>query len=154
DMPTLDGSASSDPDGDRITYKWRLKSQPSGSQAALSDVTMAKPQFTVDVEGDYVAELVVNDGALDSDPDTVTVSTANLPPVASIELATDPVQVDEAVPPDGSGSSDPNGDPLTYHWSLSSKPARSTAKITNADKAKAKLVPDRRGDYVVQLIVN
>ncbi|HTQ03576.1 MAG TPA: PKD domain-containing protein, partial [Polyangiaceae bacterium] len=154
DEVTLDGSHSMDPDGDRITYTWSFKSTPDGSTAALSDPSAVAPSFTVDVDGDYVVELVVNDGALDSDPSDVTVSTGNLPPVAAVAVTTAHILVGESVGLDGTGSHDANGDALTYAWSLTSKPKHSKAAIKNGNRSKATLVPDLRGDYVVQLIVN
>jgi len=55
---------------------------------------------------------------------------------------------------DGTNSSDPDDFPLTYSWSIVSKPAGSTATIKDADKAQAKFVPDKPGTYVVKLVVN
>ncbi|WP_405228154.1 DUF4382 domain-containing protein [Lentisalinibacter sediminis] len=69
----LDGTGSSDPDGDMLTYSWSLQ-VPEGSAASLDDATLADPSFTPDVAGDYIAELVVNDGTEDSAPDSVTIT--------------------------------------------------------------------------------
>ena len=57
--------------------------RPPGSAAALSDPTALMPTFDIDVSGDYVAELVVNDGFDDSLPDAVMITTDNTPPVAN-----------------------------------------------------------------------
>jgi RHS repeat-associated protein len=154
DEVKLDGSESSDPDGDKITYAWRFKSRPKGSKAELSDDSMLAPQFKLDVSGDYVLELVVNDGALDSDPAEVIVSTGNLAPRAVIAVKTDPVLVAGDVSLDGTGSHDANGDKLSYSWSVTSQPEGSTPALKSADEPKATFAPDVRGDYVVQLIVN
>ncbi|MDP2166861.1 MAG: PKD domain-containing protein, partial [Thermodesulfovibrionales bacterium] len=51
---TLDGSGSSDANGDTLTYKWTITSKPSGSAAVLSSSTVAKPTFTADKDGSYV----------------------------------------------------------------------------------------------------
>lgn len=53
-----------------------------------------------------------------------------------------------------SGSSDPNGDPLTYSWALSSVPTGSAATLTGLTSASPSFVPDRVGTYVATLIVN
>ncbi|MEO1036766.1 MAG: PKD domain-containing protein [Pseudomonadota bacterium] len=69
----LDGSASTDPDGDPISYQWSLVESPDGSTAALIGAGNAMPVITPDVTGEYVIELVVNDGQVDSAPDRVSV---------------------------------------------------------------------------------
>jgi len=74
DPVVLDGSASSDADQDALTYAWTLAARPDGSVAVLAGPNTAQPGFTADLEGDYVAQLIVNDGELDSAPDTVTVT--------------------------------------------------------------------------------
>lgn len=75
----LDGSGSTDADGDLLTYSWSFSSTPGGSSATLSDPSIANPSFTTDVDGTYVISLVVNDGTVDSAADTVTI-TATLAP--------------------------------------------------------------------------
>jgi len=70
----FDGSGSSDADGDDLSYEWTITSKPAGSTATLSDPGTFDPTPTADVAGDYVLELVVNDGTDDSDPDQVTLT--------------------------------------------------------------------------------
>ena len=68
---TLDGSASYDLDEeDILSYSW---SQISGPSVELLDPNTQSPRFTPNLIGEYVFELVVNDGADTSLPDTVTV---------------------------------------------------------------------------------
>jgi hypothetical protein len=76
---TLDGSASSDANGDTLTFKWTLLKQPTGSISTLASATSAKSTFTTDVAGVYVFSLIVNDGKVDSSV-VNTVVTANLSP--------------------------------------------------------------------------
>jgi len=70
----LDGSASTDADGDAITYAWSIATAPTGSAASLVDPTTATPSFTPDVAGDYIVQLVVSDATEASSPDQVTVT--------------------------------------------------------------------------------
>ena len=71
----LDGSGSSDGDsGDVLTFAWSLTSVPTGSSATLSDSTAEKLTFVLDKFGTYVAQLIVNDGSVNSTADTVTIT--------------------------------------------------------------------------------
>lgn len=76
-LVTLDGSGSSDAEGDTLSFAWTLTT-PAGSAAALSGASSNAPSFTPDVGGAYVASLIVNDGNSNSAPDTVTI-TATVP---------------------------------------------------------------------------
>ena len=49
---------------------------PAGSAATLSGPTAVNPTFIADLDGSYVLELVVNDGQMDSVPDTVVIRAA------------------------------------------------------------------------------
>lgn len=149
----LDGSASSDPDGDVLQYAWSLTTRPEGSSASLSNANIANPVFVADQTGDYVATLTVSDGVLDSEPDTVRVSTANSAPVADAGRDMTAYEGD-SVQLDGSGSTDADGDALTYLWSLLSRPAGSSAELVGETLVDPTLQVDVAGLYVVQLIVS
>ncbi len=73
---SLDGSASSDSDGDSINYNWSFSSVPSGSNAAIENATTQTPAFTADIDGAYVIELTVDDGQLTSNTDSVMVNSS------------------------------------------------------------------------------
>ena len=112
---TLDGSASSDPDGNALTYKWTA---PAG--ITLSSATSAKPTFIapeVTANTNYTFALVVNDGTIDSPIDQVviTVKNVNKAPIANGGIDKS-VNEGAIVTLDGSASSDPDGNPLTYKW--------------------------------------
>jgi hypothetical protein len=55
---------------------------------------------------------------------------------------------------DGNGSSDADGDPLTFSWSLTTVPAGSAATLSDPVAAAPTFVADTAGTYVAQLIVN
>jgi len=74
---TLDGKDSHDPDDRQIVeYSWTLTSKPSGSTATLIKEDEVAPSVWVDVAGDYVFTLTVQNelGMWDSTPDDVTIS--------------------------------------------------------------------------------
>jgi hypothetical protein len=73
---TLDGSGSSDADGDDLSYSWQFVSVPETSMAELATPDMSMASFTADQPGEYVIQLIVNDGLEDSAPDTVTITAA------------------------------------------------------------------------------
>ena len=151
----LDGSNSSDIDGDTLTFAWTLLASPPGSAAVLADPGLVAPTFFADLPGQYVVQLIVNDGTVDSQADTVMTVTppTNTPPVASAgpDLAD---IVASTVLLDGSASSDADNDVLTFDWSLVALPAASTAALSNPTAAIASFVPDVEGQYVAQLVVN
>jgi hypothetical protein len=153
---TLDGTASADPDGDALAYLWTVTSRPAGSLAEPGDPTAAAPSFTPDLPGAYVLSLVVSDGTLDSAPDTAVVTApapANAPPVADAGPDT-AVTVGIAVALDGTGSSDPDGDPITYLWAIDAAPAGSAVALSSATIARPVLTPDVAGDYALSLTVD
>ena len=134
-LVTLNGTGSSDPNGDPLTFSW---SQTPGLSVSLSNGTAPSPTFTapaVTEQTDLVFELTVSDGT-DSDSDTVTVTVSNSvnePPVA--EAGPDQTVNENAeVTLDGSDSSDPNDDPLTYEWTHDSALA---ITITGSDSLSA-----------------
>lgn len=151
----LDGSASSDPDGDALTYRWGLDSKPANSTATLSGSATAQPSFTPDAPGQYVAKLIVGDGKLSSLASfvTITVTRPNTAPTART-AGTLSATVGTSVTLDGTRSSDPDGDSLTYRWSLTSQPAGSAVVISGAEQAVASFVPTTGGDYVISLVVS
>ncbi len=150
---TLDGSESTDLDGDPLTYHWRFIERPERSLATLSDATAVRPVFVTDLPGNYTVELIVNDGSIESVPDFATISTTNSPPVADAGLD-QTVPVGQTATLDASRSTDPDHDLLTFAWTLVGQPDDSQAAISNATSKEATFVVDRKGTYVAQLLVH
>ena len=147
---SLDGSRSFHLDG-TLAFGWSLIAAPAGSTAALDDPSDPQPGFVADLAGTYVAQLVVFDGTRLSDPETVTIRTVgNLPP--RVDLGGDRQVTLATVVTLDANASDPNGDGLTYAWSLLSRPAGSSASLSAPSGTPVQIAPDVAGDYVVQLI--
>lgn len=79
---TLDGSASTDQDGDALTYRWTLTSKPTGSTAALSNATSVNPTFIADIAGTYTISLIVSDGQLSSRSVATSINASEGAPLA------------------------------------------------------------------------
>ena len=112
----FDGSKSSDPDGDTLTYSWDF----DRSNGIQKDATGANVSHAYSTPGVYRVTLTVNDGtAVDNDECNITVRAAgNNQPTAviseprngAIKMVGSPVQFD------GANSSDPDKDPLVFTW--------------------------------------
>jgi len=143
---TLNGTLSSDPDGDTPTFSW---TQIGGLTVTLSGANTAKPTFTPAASGAYTFNLTVNDGFGGSAWDTVVVTVANRDPTANAGID-QTVAVNSVVTLDGSASSDPDGDPRTFAWIQMAGPV---VALAGADTPNPTFTPTVTGVYVFQLRV-
>jgi PKD domain/FG-GAP-like repeat/Bacterial Ig domain/FG-GAP repeat len=74
----FDGTASHDPDGEPLTYRWTFD---DGRTA-----TGPTPTMTFYAHGTFTATLVVSDGLTSSEPATATIALPNLPPVVALTV--------------------------------------------------------------------
>ena len=154
----LNGSATDPDTDDTITYLW---SQTQGPTVTLSSSTSVSPTFDAPLINSDQAiltfSLTVNDGAADSTPDTVdiTVSNVNTPPTANagadqtVDEGTADIQLN------GSGSTDPDGDTITYLWSQTQGPTVTLSSSTSVSPTfDAPLINSDQAILTFSLTVN
>ncbi len=111
---TFDASGSSDADGDTLSYNWNFGDGSSGA-----GVTVAHSYTTA---GNYNAVLTISDGnggqATDNRNITITSPVSNTVPVAMLGVSATTGVVPFSITFDASGSSDADGDTLSYNWNF------------------------------------
>lgn len=137
----FDGSGSSDPENDPLDYAWEFGDGETGTGVA--------PTYVYPVAGSYTVTLVVSDATSSSDPASAVVEISE--PVVNLQPVADPGgpytgEPGVAVAFDGSGSSDPNGDALTYSWEFGDGAMDSGVSPSHTY--------DGAGEYTVSLTVN
>lgn len=119
DFVMLDGSGSSDPDGDLLTFEWM---QVAGIAVSLDLTDPEYPTFTAPTVprggATLTFQLTVSDGEFTSEPAyvNITVKNVNNPPVASVSNDSLAVAEEAVVTLDGSPSYDPDAEPITFAW--------------------------------------
>lgn len=152
---SLDGSQSNDKDKDSLKYSWIITKKPTDSISEISNSTSSNPTFTPDLPGEYVIQLIVNDGKEDSEPTTVTITAQikNIAPVAS-PGSNQTVGINNLVLLNGKSSSDENRDAITYKWIIKTAPSNSKSSLSDATIANPTFTPEIAGDYIIELVVN
>ena len=128
ELVRLYGTASKGDYNGAFRYSWNWVQLPEDSQldaAALKLPNTRNPHFTPDVEGNYELLFTVQVGeskeATASSRVLIQVTDKNLPPVVQADdNAT--VAIGKTTALRGMDSFDPNGDELTYEWSVVSAP--------------------------------
>ncbi len=122
-LVTLDGSASSDPDGQALTYTWtQISGTPTVTLTNASGNGSIKTFIAPNVPTTRTLgfRLTVSDGTLSGIADrTVNIVWTNDPPLAALVCPAGGVRVvneGQSVTFDASGSSDPDGAIASYAW--------------------------------------
>jgi len=137
---TLDGIGSTDPDGTIDNYAWEVD--------ALEVYSGPNATYNLDLSGyslgDHPVTLTVTDNDSGTDTDTTTLTVNNVPPVAD---ANGPYSGDvgEIITFDGSGSYDPDGTIVSWHWDFGDTNTGSGETTTHAYSSA--------GNYTVTLTV-
>lgn len=149
----LDGSASSDKDGDTLTYKWEQANvKPTTPVVAITNATSASASFKAPAIAKtnkptlprvLSFKLSVSDGSKTTKKTVaVTVKPINQNPVANAgaNKTVTWTAANAGIALDGSKSSD-DGQLIKYQWKLLTKlPAKTKFKLTNATKAGASFI--------------
>jgi subtilisin family serine protease/PKD repeat protein len=139
---TFNGSGSSDPDGDALTYRWDFGDGATG--------TGASPVHTYQAKGTYTVSLVVNDGYQDSAATGTTVAVPNQPPVAVLQGDTIGRR-DFVANFNASASFDPDGEVVEwYRWDFGD----GSPPVTLRRFPTVQYLYPRLGTFTVTLVVN
>jgi hypothetical protein len=126
---TLNGTASSDPDGNIASYSW---TQTSGPVVTLQNANTATPSFTTPHQAGtlkFALTVTDNEGATASSTTQVTV--VNQAPVANAG-PDQSVKYNAIVNLDGRASHDADGSIVSYRWLQTGGPAVTLAGATTA----------------------
>ena len=115
---TLDGSGSSDPDGDTLTHRWRHTGGTYDGSGSFTIGNGETPTFALPSDATLgetlIITLTVSDGKGGSDTDTVTITANNAP---TVNASTDAnVKRNRTIALNGSNASDTDGTIAGYLW--------------------------------------
>ncbi len=170
----LNGDASSDPSNLPLTYSWEILSfvpasgVPPAADVVLANPTAVDPSFAVtaaDQLGQYTLRLTVNNGSLSSSDQVVVTVASVAAPVANAgpDQEVSFLANGTTVTLDGTGSSDPSNQTLSYAWEIlsfqpaSGDPPANAAVLVGADTATPTFdvtAIDQLGTYSIQLTVS
>ncbi len=134
---------SSGPFGNAIAYTW------SASGGTVMPTSGPSTTFTVDAPGEYTVTLTAAPGSAPYNSASATIH-VNTVPTAAIS---GPASAEAGTPVtfSGDGSSDPDGETVTYRWVLVSRPEGSSATLLPAGFDNASMTPDLAGAYEIGL---
>lgn len=156
DQVTLDGSASSDPDDDPISYSWQLLAGYSGPAVTLDDTTVAQPKFSTTDNGEYTFRLTVTDDDGVSSSDDVTVVIGNVAPtITQFTAPVDPVPISQPIPMSASFTDPGTADTHTVSFSLDGvNVAGEVIETDGSGSATGSVAATAAGVYVATVTVS
>ena len=145
---TLDGSRSSDADGDLLRYLW---SQTAGTAVTLRDAATPRAQFDAVSGGEYQFALTVTDASGNVARDTVTISVL-APLVAPTAAAGSDARlvIGQTLTLDASTSIGGSSAISGYQWTQTAGP---TASLSATDTAQISMTSDKPGIVSMLLTV-
>jgi Big-like domain-containing protein/K319-like protein len=143
----------SDPNGDALSAQ--LMSGPSHGTLVLGADGSFSYTPAANFNGPDSFTYRASDGVLQSAPATVRIDVAavNDPPLADAGADTT-IVVGQSTTLSGAGSSDVDGDVLSYAWIIVSAPSGSTAALVDPSAVGPSFTPDLRGMYRLRLTVS
>ena len=157
---SLNGTGSSDPDGDDLLYLWTITHETNEDIAIQLDG--AEPELALTEFGTYTASLTVRDPDGLEDTSEATITVINRAPVAMVISET----INDQVILDGNDSSDEDNviladfgieNILNYSWTIESTPdgvEPSSITIIDANSSVPTFTAPANGTYTVKLIVS
>lgn len=145
-------ATASDLDSDPLTYQWR---QTGGATVTLLTPTAPTASFLapeVTSATPLTFEVVVSDGNLNATGlASVSITDFNRAPVVVLAFESRDVKPGELINLDASGSSDPDGDGLTFAWAQT---GGDTAAIQSAQTAVASFTMPKTGELSFAVTVS
>ncbi len=156
---TLNGTASTDPDGTIIKYEWQRISGPA--QFTIANINNANTTLSNLVQGSYIFRLTVWDNKYEPAADDIVVTvnaaaappppTINQPPISNAGADAEITLPVNSATLNGSASRDPDGTIIKYEWKYLSGPVQYTIANTGAvNTTVSNLV---QGTYKFRLII-
>ncbi|HEY9050451.1 MAG TPA: PKD domain-containing protein [Gammaproteobacteria bacterium] len=153
DTVQLNGTAT-DADDNTLSYSWNF--QPGSATSTLSSTTSAATSFVANSDTDYTLDLIANDGAVNSQTNSVLIrsKSSNLSLPVAVAGTDQYVTTGDQVTLNGLNSYSAYNRPLSYSWRMLYRPLHSNASLSDRTSAQPSFIADQPGAYLIRLKVN